>query len=109
MTDRELIEKTKYLSPEDIEKVLELWFKAAQGNKDETSGLHSELRKMIKDLDTKVEAFIKRSEPFIKTAENMKWLKGLFISFILTLGAVVTAVAVSSNYVVKAIHHFFPK
>lgn len=90
MTDRELIEKTKYLSPEDIEKVLELWFKAAQGNKDETSGLHSELRRMIKDIDTKLEAYITRSEPVIKTFENLNWVKKALIWVAAAVAAVVT-------------------
>jgi len=104
MTDRELIEKTKYLSPDDIEKVLELWFKATQGNKDETSGLHAELRRMIKDIDAKLDAYIVRSEPFIEFAENMTWLKKSSVGFILTTGAVIAAIAGISTYGSKIIH-----
>lgn len=109
MSDRELIERTKSLSPDELEKVLELWFKAAQGNKDETSGLHAELRRMITDLDSKVDTFIKRSEPFVEFAEKMTWLKRVAVGFILTMGAITTAVAVTVNYFLKAAHEVLPK
>lgn len=104
MSDRELIEKTKSLSPDDLEKVLELWFKATQGNKDETSGLHAELRRMIKDLDTKVDNFITRSEPFVAFAEKMTWLKKASVGFVLTTGAVIAAIAGISTYGSKIFH-----
>ena len=90
MSDRELIEKTKSLSPDDLEKVLELWFKATQSNKDETSGLHAELRRMIKDIDEKLDAYILRSEPVIQTFENLNWVKKALIWVAAAVGAVIT-------------------
>lgn len=89
MSERDLIEKTKQLSSDDLEKVLELWFKAAQGNKDETSGLHAELRRMIKELDTKVDNYIKRSEPVVQTFENLNWVKKALVWIAVAVSAIV--------------------
>lgn len=90
MSSDELKKLSEKMTPEQFGETIEFLFKFLQGNKDETSGLHSELRKMIKDLDTKMDAYILRSEPVIKTFENLNWVKKALIYVAAIVAAVVT-------------------
>lgn len=90
MSSDELKKLSEKMTPEQFGETLEFLFKFLQANKDETSGLHANLRQSIEKIDKKLDDYIVRSEPVIKTFENLNWVKKALIYVAAVVAALVT-------------------
>jgi len=76
---------------DDAKKLLiEVFMQYMHSTNGENSSNHKHLRDSIDDLAKKIDAYIVRSEPVIKTFENLNWVKKALIYVAAIVAAVVT-------------------